>query len=84
MENEHAEIVAALAACDVMSEFDTMLVNSWEKRRKSGRPLSDIGAHHIYRLLHRYREYVPDTYLKYEDHPKVIRCREQEEQEVPA
>ena len=78
MENEHAEIVASLAACDVMSEFDTLLVTSWNKRRQAAVPLSDVGTRHIYRLLYRYREYVTETYLKYENHPKVIEFREQE------
>ncbi|WP_426292024.1 hypothetical protein ACN9ML_18475 [Dyadobacter endophyticus] len=77
MENEHAEIVAALAACDVMSEFNALLINSWNNKRLKGKALGDVGERHIYRLLYQYRESVPEVYSKYENHPAVVKEREQ-------
>ena len=77
MENEHAEIVAALAACEVMSQFNALLIRAWNKKRLDGRPLGDVGQRHIYRLLYQYRESVPEAYAKYQDHPSVVTERDQ-------
>ena len=80
MENEHAEIVAALAACSLLpGSFDKTLIKHWDRQRTEEKPLSETGARHIYRFLHKYRAQMPEVYAKYQNHSEILKYQKQHE-----
>ena len=79
MEKEHAEIVAALAACNLLpGSFDKRLIQHWDRQRTEGKALSETGSRHIYRLVYKYRAQMRETYAKYQDHTEVIKYQNKE------